>query len=179
MPNKKHIHKAKFSAAKIVPSTATKPVLGALDQIYTEYETPAIHRTNSGPPFNSTAFSDYCKSKAIIHHKIYPYISQANPVETFIKSLGKAIKIANHKKQDTETALNNLLSYYCTTPHPATGAKPAVLLFRIPYHQDFPIINEHTAIPSQNAAEKDSLTLPQTKNICSPSGGNCNSQKSS
>lgn len=131
MANKKHIHKIKFSAAKIVPSTATEPALGTLDQTYTDYEKAAIHCTNNGPLSNSAAFSDYFRSKAIIHHKIYPYQPQANPVETY-KATGKDTKNWKPKKQDTKTALNNFFLRYCTTTHPAICAKPAVWLFWSP-----------------------------------------------
>ena len=133
MANKKHIHKIKFSAAKIVPSTATEPALGTLDQTYTDYEKAAIHCTNNGPLSNSAAFSDYFRSKAIIHHKIYPYQPQANPVETYKASYVTAPQLIQQYVQNQQSGY-----------------------FGVPYHQDFSRINEDTAIRSQNAAEKDS-----------------------
>ena len=149
MPNNKHVlvvqdMLSRFPAAKIVPSTAAKPVIGALDQIYTDFGTPETHRSDNGPPFNSTAFADYSNAKAINHQRIYPYHPQANPVETFMKPLGKALKITHHHRQDPNNALNTLLTNYRSTPHSATGETPASMLFRHQYHHDLPLIATNT-----------------------------------
>ena len=126
MPDRKHVvvvldQASRFPAAKIVPSTAAKPVLKAIDDIYTDYGQPTSHRTDNGPPFNSAEFADYSLKKGIEHVKTYPYHAQANPAETFMKPLRKTMKASHHNNTNRDTALKDLLTSYRSTPHPATG----------------------------------------------------------
>lgn len=143
MPNKKHIlvvtdSMSRFPAAKVVPSTSSAAVVPSLDQIYSDFGQPDMHRTDNGPPFNSTEFKNYSKGKGIEHVKTFPYHPQANPAETFMKPLGKAMKAAFHSKQDPGHALNELLGDYRATPHPATGNAPGSIMFRHGYGREFP-----------------------------------------
>ena len=143
MPDQKHVvvvldSASRFPAAKIVPSTAAKPVLKAIDQIYSDYGQPSSHRTDNGPPFNSEEFTDYSVRKGIDHIKTYPYHPQANMAETFMKPLGKSMKSAHHHKTDKSVALNQLLTSYRSTPHPATGVPPGAAMFRNGYRTEFP-----------------------------------------
>ena len=62
----------------------------------------------------------------------------ANPVETFMKPLGKAMKIAHNGSTSQQTALAQLLDNYRDTPHPATGVTPAAMLFRDAPNSVFP-----------------------------------------
>ena len=143
MPDKRHIIVAqdtysKFPAAKILNKTDSPHVTKALGEFYTSYGTPLIHRTDNGPPFGSEHFSDFSKSRGIQHEKSYPYHPQANPVETFMKPLGKTMKTAFSLNQDKEKALNDFLSSYRATPHSSTGIAPGDILFRHGYGNEFP-----------------------------------------
>ena len=143
MPDAKHIPVVQdtftqFPEAKIVKSTSADPVIKALD-IYTNFGTPRTHRTNNGPSFTSQQFKQYSDSKDIKHNKVYPYYPLANPVETFMKPLGKAMKIAHYEHQNKETALNQLLASYQATPHIATSQAQGNLIFQLDYQHNFPI----------------------------------------
>lgn len=143
MPDNRHVlvvqdSFSRYPAAKIVASTKSTPVLNALDDIYMNYGNPERHRTDNGPPFNSQEFTDYSRQNGIQHTKVFPYHAQANPAETFMRPLGKAMKIAYNSNQNKTTALNDLLIGYRSTPHPATGLAPGNMLFRYGYHHDFP-----------------------------------------
>ena len=82
-------------AAKIVSSTSADLVVKALDDIYTNFGTPTTHGTNNGSPFNSQQFKDYSDAKGILHSQVYSYHPEGNPVETFMKPLGKVMKSAH------------------------------------------------------------------------------------
>ena len=143
IPDKRHVlvvqdTLSRFPAASIVQTTAAKPVLKALDDIYTAYGHPERHRTDNGPPFNSHEFAQYSASKGIEHVESYPYHPQGNPCETFMKPLGKALKAAYFNRDSAQKALDELLMAYRSTPHPATKATPGDLLFRHGYRADFP-----------------------------------------
>ena len=143
MPDQKHVlvvldSASRFPAAKIVPNTSAKPVLKAMNEIYTNFGQPSSHRTDNGPPFNSDEFKQYSDERGIEHVKTFPYHPQANPAETFMKPLGKAMKAAHYDKVDKDNALNQLLSSYRATPHPATGEAPGAIMFRSGYKTEFP-----------------------------------------
>ena len=146
MPDAKHVlvatdNVSRFPAAEIVPGTSAKPVIKALDKIYTNFGQPSSHRTDNGPPFNSKEFEDYSKRKGITHIKTFPYHPQANPAETFMKPLGKTMKIAHHKNKDKQVALNELLTSYRSTPHSATGLSPGGVMLRGGYSTELPQTN--------------------------------------
>jgi len=71
------------------------------------------------------------------HEKAFPYHPQANPVESFMKPLGKAMKIAHHEKKNKAQALNEFLASYRATPHSSTGIAPGDILLRHGYGNTF------------------------------------------
>ena len=143
MPDQKHVvvvldSASRFPAAKIVSGTGAKPVLKAIDDIYTDYGQPSTHRTDNGPPFNSAEFTEYSQQKGVEHIKTFPYHPQANPAETFMKPLAKTMKAAYYNKNDKDQALKQLLGSYRSTPHPATKESPGAIMFRNGYRTEFP-----------------------------------------
>ena len=78
--------------------------------------------------------------------KIPPLHPSANPAETFMKSVGKTMKIATQNKNSERDALAQLLSNYRDTPHPATGVTPNDMMFRNPPQSCFPrrdVLEQH------------------------------------
>ncbi len=143
LPNKKHVlvmqdTMSRFPAATIVNSTAAKPIIKAVDDVYTSYGQPLRHRTDNGPPFASDEFKRYSQQKGIDQVFSYPYHPQGNPVETFMKPLGKALKAAFYNRDCAQEAVDNLLKAYRSTPHPTTGISPGDMLFHYGYQSDFP-----------------------------------------
>ena len=168
MPDKRHVVvvqdvKTRFPCAKIVSSTAGNQVVPAIEGIYNDYGNPDTHRTDNGPPFNSSSFKKMSDTRGIQHRKVFPYHPKANPVETFMKPLGKAMKNAYQSKENKEKALTQLLTAYCSTPHPATGEAPGNLLLRGGYKTDFP---RHALQESQvqKAFEQD-IQLKQQRQL--------------
>jgi hypothetical protein len=143
MPDTKHVLVAtdsvsRFPAAKVVQDTSAKKVISSLDQIYKDYGKPSVHRSDNGTPFNSAEFERYSKDNGISHVKTFPYHPQANNAETFMKSMGKTMKIAHYHHQDKQQAVNKLLENYRATPHPSTGLAPGDMMFRHGYRADYP-----------------------------------------
>ena len=135
MPSRNHIivvqdMASRFPAAKLVSSTAANKVLPALADIYDAYGNPNTQLSDNGPPFNSAAMENFANQRDINLEKIPPLHPSANPVETFMRPIGKTMKIAHHKGQNEKVALQHLLQNYRDTPHPSTGVPPAAMLFR-------------------------------------------------
>ena len=144
MPDQKHVlvvldKMSRFPAAEVVPSTAAKPVIKVLSDIYTSFGQPESHQTDNGPQLDFEAFYKFSDIiNGIQHKRTLPYHPQGNLAETFMKPLGKTMKSANLSKGDKEEALNGLLAQYRATPHPATGVAPGNIMFRSGYKRDFP-----------------------------------------
>lgn len=169
MPDHRHVlvvldNYSRFPAAKIVPTTATKPVLKALEDIYTDLGTPERHRTDNGPPFNSAEFAKFSSKNDITHVLTYPYHPQGNPAETFMKPLGKAMKSAFHEHKSRDTALNQLLASYRATPHPATNLSPGGTMFHNGYRKDFQR-TRYTTEERQTAQDRDLQQRKQRKEL--------------
>ena len=161
MPSKRHIVviqdlASRFPIGKIVSSTKASCVIPALADCYNNFGNPECQLSDNGPPFNSSAMNTFCESRNIHMEKTPPLHPSANPVETFMKPIGKTMKIAHHNNIPEKKALATLLSNYRDTPHPATGVTPNDMLFRHPPQSVFP----RKDIPMQdilNAQERDNL----------------------
>ena len=61
----------------------------------------------------------FSKERNITLEKTPPMHPSANPAETFMKLVGKTIKIAAYNRVPEKKALPQLLSNYRDTPHPS------------------------------------------------------------
>ena len=129
---------SRYPAGKIVTSTKASSVIPALADIYNNYGNPETQLSDNGTPFNSKAMETFCNERNIQQEKIPPLHPSANPVETFMKTLGKSMKIAKRNNMSEKEALAQLFSNYRDTPHPATGLSPNNMLFRDAPQSTFP-----------------------------------------
>ena len=159
MPSSKHVIvvqdlASRYPAAKIVTSTSADKVIPAMADIYDIYGNPRNQLSDNGPPFNSKAMTNFAAKRDINVQKIPPLHAAANPSETFMKPLGKTMKIARHQLKSEKEALQELLDNYRDTPHPATGITPSAMLFRDGVRKKFPciMVDEKQV---KNARERD------------------------
>ena len=150
MPSNDHVvvvqdMASRFPAAKLVSTTNSKHVLPALGEIYNNYGNPNIQLSDNGPPFNSADMERFAEKRNIQLQKIPPLHPEANPAETFMKPLGKTMKIAHETKANKSEALQHLLQNYRDTPHPATALPPGSMMFRHGYRTTLPrvSVNSH------------------------------------
>ena len=133
MPSRKHIVvvqdlASRFPAGKIVTSMKASSVILALTDIYDNCGNPEQQLSDNGTPFNT--MNSFCRERNIEMAKIPPLHPSANPAETFMKSIGKSMKIAHHNNTSEKKVLAQLLSNYRDTPHPSTGVTPNDMLFQ-------------------------------------------------
>ena len=143
MPSSKHIVVAhdlasRFPAAKLVASTKADKVIPALAEIYDTYGNPEVQISDNGPPFNSKKMSDFATEREIQLRHTPPYYPNANPSETCMKPIGKAVKAAHFNGESEKEALQAALKSYRQTPHVATGIPPSNMLFRDGARLQFP-----------------------------------------
>ena len=143
MPSSRHVVVvqdlgSRYPAAKLVASTKGTSVIPALDEIYGEYGYPEVQISDNGPPFNSDAMKQYAEGHGVSTRFSTPYFPSQNPAETFMKTVGKAMKISKRSKEAEASALQSALTTYRQTPHPATCIPPAAALFRDGVKSYFP-----------------------------------------
>ena len=83
----------------------------------------------------------FTENRATDQKNIPPLHPSSNPVETFMKPVGKKMKIARHNKVPERKALQQLLTNYGDTTHPTTGIVPSAMLLRDPPNSSFPRIS--------------------------------------
>ena len=143
LPSKKHVVviqdlASRFPVAKLVQSTSAQKVLPAIGETYDLLGNPENQLSDNGPPFNSKAMQDFANQRSINIQKTPPLHPSANPVETFMKPLGKAMKIARRNHIPEKKAISDLLESYRDTPHPSTGIPPNAMIFRDQPQTHFP-----------------------------------------
>ena len=84
--------------------------------------------SDNGPPFSSKDFQEFALEEGFEHHKITPLHPTANgEVERFMQMLNKTEQIAHLQGKDRlerQNAIQDMLTAYRSTPHPATGVTP-------------------------------------------------------
>ena len=135
MPSRNHVVvvqdlSSKYPAAKLVSNTSAEKVIPALADIYDMLGNPSKQISDNGPPFNSKHMSTFADRRNIQLQKIPPRHPASNPAETFMRPLGKTMKIAHASHSSEKAALQTLLQNYRNTPHSTTGISPATMMFR-------------------------------------------------
>ena len=143
MPSSRHVVVvqdigSRYPAAKLVSSTKASDVVPVLEEIYAEYGYPDTQISDNGPPFSSKSMKDFTESHGVTARFSTPYSPNQNPAETFMKTVGKAMKISTHDKLSESKALRDALVTYRQTPHSATGIPPANVMFRDGVKSEFP-----------------------------------------
>ena len=111
-------------------TTNVEKVIQDMEKIFLTHGIPDEILTDNGPPFNSKAFTSFSTQAGFHHGKITPMWPQANgQAESFMKSLGKIIRVGVTQKQNWQQQLDEFLMSYRATPHPATNCPPATLMF--------------------------------------------------
>ena len=86
---------------------------------------PVFFKTDGGPPFNSYRFKEFLDSYGIQHKTIIPAHPESNAeVETFMRTINKAIKVAKLKQTNYKEEIMAAVQAKRATPHPATGISP-------------------------------------------------------
>ena len=162
MPSRNHVVvvqdlASKYPAAKLVSSTSAEKVLPVLSDIYDTFGNPSKQISDNGSPFNSKSMDNFAHTRDIHLQKIPPLHPSSNPAETFMRPLGKTMKIAHATQMGEKEALNLLLNNYRNTPHPATGMSPSAMLFRDGQKSNFPRLS----IPESDVTKARQKDLDQ------------------
>ena len=121
----------RYPVVEIVKSTSANTVIPVMDKVFSMLGIPRVCKTDNGPPFNSDQFSQFADYLGFHHRRITPLWPQANATaERFMRTLGKALRVANTQGMHWKQHLNIFLREYRSTPHSTTESSPAELLFQ-------------------------------------------------
>lgn len=108
----------RYPVVKSVTSTSANAVKG---KIFSMLGIPRVCETDNGAPFNSDQFSQFADYLRFHHRRITPLWPQANATaERFMRTLGKALRVANTKGMHWKQHVNIFLREYKSTPHSTT-----------------------------------------------------------
>ena len=143
MPTSKHVVVvydllSRFPEAKLVSSTKADKVIPVLKDVYDSYGYPEKQISDNGPPFNSKKMMNFAAENDIVIQTVPPRHPNSNPAETFMRPLGKALKVGFQNNVAEKETLKKMINSYRQTPHPATGIAPADMMFRDGLKSNFP-----------------------------------------
>ena len=146
---------SRYPEVEIVKCTSAAAVIPKFDRILATHGIPNTIKTDNRPPFNGADLFKVCpkslllavllkkkysKKKGFVHRKVTPYRPKANAeAERFMRTMGKAIRIAHAEGRNWRPGLNQFLMNYRTTAHSTTGVSSAdELLFGRPIRTKLP-----------------------------------------
>ena len=98
---------SRFYEVDVIKSTVADSVIQCVDTHFSRHGIPHSIRTDNGPPFNSSAFSDFLTQKGVRHVRNTPLWPRSNgDVERQNRSLMKAIRAAHIEKRNVRPAPN-------------------------------------------------------------------------
>ena len=117
--------RARYPEVVRTHSTAFRPTKDRLKTMFSTHGTPRQLESDNGPPFNSKGLAEFAKTEGFHHHCVTPGHARANgKAESSTKLLNKTEKIAHLHGGDSNTAIQEMLTGYRSTSHPATGVTP-------------------------------------------------------
>uniref|UniRef100_A0A669DPM2 Gypsy retrotransposon integrase-like protein 1 n=1 Tax=Oreochromis niloticus TaxID=8128 RepID=A0A669DPM2_ORENI len=133
---------SRYPVVESVRSTSASSVIPVIDKVFSMFGIPRTVKTDNGPPFNSEAFSQFADYLGFHHRKITPCWPQANAIaERFMRTLGKALRVAETQGTPWKQQLNIFLREYRSTPHSTTASSPAEILFQRQLYTKLPFFN--------------------------------------
>ncbi|XP_014665120.1 PREDICTED: uncharacterized protein LOC106807323 [Priapulus caudatus] len=153
---------SRYVVEEPVSSLTANAVIPVLDKIIGEFGVPDVVKSDNGPPFNSSAFSDYARHKGFKYCKITPLWPLANAeADRFMKTVKKSIKATVAEGNSWNQELHSFLLSYRATPYSSTGIPPATLMFGRAIKTTLPRIAYEQ--PQHNIRQKDSESKARMK----------------
>lgn len=120
---------SRFLEAKLLKSIKAVDVIKSLKEIFARHGNPMRLRMDNGPQFDNERMRDFLNQEGVVPEYTIPYWPQMNGlVENANKPLKKILTICFNDGTDCETALQEYLMMYRSTPHSTTGKSPFELL---------------------------------------------------
>ena len=151
-----HCDYSRFVLVDEVKSVSFCDVKSILERHFSIFGTPYVYKSDNGSPFQSHDFAEFAKHWGFRHQKITPLWPRANAeVESFMKKLGKVLRIANVTGTSKALALQTFLRAYRETPHCTTRVPPALLMLGYSRTSGIPALDMDASECHKLAREND------------------------
>ena len=157
---------SKFLIVRRIPNSTTGAVKKELRDIFTEFGTPFILRSDNGPCYASEEFKFYLQEFRIDHLTSSPHYPQSNGLaESMVKVAKKLIEKAILE----DKPWNEFLLQYRITPLSAEIPSPAEILFGRKFRSNLTVLPSqlmNSTIKKQREliAKKENKFYPQNRN---------------
>lgn len=143
--------------AGIVQSTDFRSVKRVLDKLFDKYGKPRSVRSDNGPPFNGTEYSDYLTSRDIEAQYSTPLFPQQNGmVERYMQVVNKAVQIAILTDTKLEDQLTAAIKAHNRAVHRVTQRVPEELMWGRKIRRDLPLLGlARTEVNKGTLRERD------------------------
>lgn len=111
-------------------STTSQATIALLQPLFARFGLPVEIVSDNGPQFDSEEFRNFTSRNGILHRMGAPYHPQSNGLaERMVQSVKSALLKMERHPGDFQTKLLRFLIHYRNTPHYASGASPASIMF--------------------------------------------------
>lgn len=161
LPSKENIlvvvdYYSRFYEVVVLKSTTSDKIISAMTKIFARFGVPHSLRTDNGPQFVSTEFSNFLEEQGIEHRRTTPLWPQANgEVERQNRTLMKALRIAQVEGKDWHTEMFKFLTAYRSTPHTTTGRTPFYMMFGREMKTKLPELRGALGVCDEETRERD------------------------
>ncbi|XP_061877148.1 uncharacterized protein K02A2.6-like isoform X1 [Entelurus aequoreus] len=146
----------RYPVVDILHAISSSVVIPRMDNIFSMFGIPRVVKTDNGPPFNGSQFSQFAQHMGFHHRKITPLWPQANATaERFMRTIGKVIRIAPMQGIPWKQQINIFLREYRATPHCTTGRSPAELMFQRRMNTKIPSACSATISADEEVRKRD------------------------
>ena len=157
---------SKFLIVRRIPNSTTGAVKKELRDIFTEFGTPFVLRSDNGPCYASEEFKFYLQENRIDHLTSSPHYPQSNGLA---ESMVKVAKNLIEKTILEDKPWNQFLLQHRITPLSAEIPSPAEILFGRKFRSDLTVLPSqlmNSTIKKQREliAKKEGKFYPQNRN---------------
>ncbi|XP_062713807.1 uncharacterized protein K02A2.6-like [Aedes albopictus] len=134
-------YRSRYIIARPVRSTKFEHTKNVLDDVFDKEGYPKTIRTDNGPPFNGTDFSEYCKERDITATFSTPLFPQQNGLaESSMKVINKAMAAATSNKTDYAEELKKAIDAHNAAAHSVTKVPPEEVMYGRKIKRGLPLI---------------------------------------
>lgn len=122
---------SRYVVAKKMNGTDADKTIKCLQEIFKIFGNPLTLKSDNGPPFSSSKFSEFCKSQAIELIKSPPHNPSSNGlVERVNRNLKRILQIGTVMNENLINTLEEFIEIYNKRPSSVTNLSPFEMMFK-------------------------------------------------
>ena len=153
----------RYPEVEVLSSLTAKAVIQKMEGIFARWRTPKIGKSDNGPPFQSTEFTEYALLSGFKHHRVTPLWPEANgEAERFVRTIKKSIRAAKMENKDWKYEMYAFLRNYRATPNASTKVPPATAMIGRPIKTGHPQTSNRRPTAVERRVKANDLLAKQS-----------------